>query len=368
MAIEMIFDDKSGDEGAVSPEIPKEERNLITQAYDKSVSDLVAMMRNGDIILNPDYQRNYIWDNKRASLLIESLLLNVPIPVIYVFEDEESHWVVVDGLQRLYTLKRFFDNELKLIGLEVLQELNKFQFSTLYPKAVRILKNGIIRVVTILRESHPEIKYDIFQRLNRGAIRLNEQELRNCVFRGDFNNLLKELRENKVFLECLDFKKPHKRFYDAEFILRYFALSENYNAGVRKVKGYSGKMKTFLNNFMNEKRAIDPRELEQLKQKFTETIEKVHFVFGKRAFRRMSTKGYTETRINRALMDVIMVGFERITLDSVKKKKQSILKLYRELPERDNNFYDAISLGTSDTKKVEYRLSTWLTKLRTLVR
>ena len=82
----------------------------------------------------------------------------------------------------------------------------------------------------------------------------------------------------------------------------------------------------------------------------------------------MSTKGYTETRINRALMDVIMVGFERITLDSVKKKKQSILKLYRELPERDNNFYDAISLGTSDTKKVEYRLSTWLTKLRTLVR
>jgi len=367
MSRDMKFADVSGDERAVPPEIPKEERYLRTQAYDKSVSDLISMMRNGDIILNPDYQRNYIWDNKKASLLIESILLNVPIPIVYVYEDEESHWVVVDGLQRLYTLRRFFDNQLKLVGLEVLTELKRSQFSTLNPKAERILKNGIIRVITILKESHPEIKYDIFQRLNRGAVRLNEQELRNCAFRGAFNDLLKRLRENDLFLECLGFKKPHKRFYDAEFILRYFALSENFDSESGKVRAYSSKMKTFLNNFMEEKRKADSAELEQFEKRFVETVEKVRLVFGKQAFRRITTDGLIETRINRALMDVIMISFEQHSLDWLREKKEEILRIYRELPETNSQFSDAISYGTSDTKKLEYRLTTWSAALRNLV-
>ena len=93
---EMIYSDE---EKEYINEIPKEERYIHTQPYDKSVSDLVSMMRDGDIILDPEYQRNYIWDNKKASLLIESILLSVPIPVIYVSEEEEGHWSVIDGLQ-----------------------------------------------------------------------------------------------------------------------------------------------------------------------------------------------------------------------------------------------------------------------------
>ena len=182
-------------------EIPREKRILRTQAYDKSVSDLISMMGadSNDIILDPHYQRSYIWDNKRASLLIESILLNVPIPVIYVAEDDDGRWNVVDGLQRLNSLKRFFNNEFKLTGIEVLPELNRLQFSTLNAKAQRLLKNGIIRVIVILQESHPEIKYDIFLRLNRGAVRLSEQELRNCLYRGTFNSFIKELRKEKQF-------------------------------------------------------------------------------------------------------------------------------------------------------------------------
>ncbi len=98
------------DKAVSDVEIPKEERELRTQAYDKSINDVVGMMKNGDIILNPEYQRNYIWSNKKASLLVESILLNVPIPIIYVSEDEDSKWSVVDGLQRLNALRRFYDN------------------------------------------------------------------------------------------------------------------------------------------------------------------------------------------------------------------------------------------------------------------
>ncbi|OQY44649.1 MAG: hypothetical protein B6242_12260, partial [Anaerolineaceae bacterium 4572_78] len=119
----LSVDDEYSQE-STSDEIPRKERYLLTQAYDFSVSELVNKVAKEDIILTPEYQRGYVWDNKKASLLIESLLLNVPIPVIYMSEEKDGTWSVVDGLQRLYSLQRFFNNELKLIGLDVLQELN----------------------------------------------------------------------------------------------------------------------------------------------------------------------------------------------------------------------------------------------------
>lgn len=367
MIRDLRYEDESGDENTISNEIPKELRNLHTQTYDKSVSDLVSMMHDYDIILDPDYQRNYIWDNKRASLLVESILLNVPIPAIYVNEDEESRWVVVDGLQRLNTLRRFFDNEFKLVGLEVLSELNKLQYSTLNPKAKRLFNNGIIRTVLILQESHPEIKYDIFERLNRGAILLNSQELRNCLYRGDLNKLLKRLREDQVFLDCIGLKKPHKRFYDSELILRFFALSEAYNFKTGKLKGYPSKMKTFLNNYMRKKRKLSSSEKEEMEVRFIMTLEKVYYVFGAPAFRRVALDGNQDVRLNRALMDVIMASFSIIPFTEIKNHKRAIKKLYVKLPREDEDFYKAIIEGTSDTKKIEYRISTWMKNLRKII-
>jgi len=152
------YSDEIDEDESQVDEIPKEERHLRTQAYDKSVSDLVSMMDHGDIVLDPDYQRNYVWDDTRASLLIESILLNVPIPVIYVSEDEDSRWNVVDGLQRLNSLQRFFKGDFKLRGLEVLSELNKQRIKDVNPKETRILRNGKYRIILIFKESHPEIK------------------------------------------------------------------------------------------------------------------------------------------------------------------------------------------------------------------
>lgn len=122
---DMIFDDDYDDDSKIPYEIPKEVRKITTQAYDKSVADMVRMMEDKDIRLNPEYQRNYVWDNKKASMLIESIILNVPIPVIYVSQEEDDSWVVIDGLQRLNSLKRFFAGKFKLSGLEILSDLNK---------------------------------------------------------------------------------------------------------------------------------------------------------------------------------------------------------------------------------------------------
>ena len=356
-------DSQSMEPETISDGIPKEQRYLRTQAYDKSIGDVVAMVESGDIKLDPEYQRNYVWDNKKASLLVESILLNVPIPVVYVAEDDDSKWNVVDGLQRLNSLRRFFKNDLALRGLEVLPELNRAKYSTLNPKAARILRNGILCIILIFKESHPEIKYDIFMRLNRGAIKLKEQELRNCLFRGALNALLKELKLNKMFLEILGLKKPHKRMDDEELILRYLVLSEGFDPATGEVKTYTGKMKGTLNTFSESHKNIDAATTARYRDRFTQTIEKVYSVFGPNAFRKVNADGSFENRPNRAIMDFIMISFEGVDKALLEERKDAIKTLLQCLPAQDANFNSAITISTSDKKQLEYRLSTWCREL-----
>ncbi|ARD28898.1 hypothetical protein OTEC02_09015 [Acinetobacter lactucae] len=348
------FED-GADESNLDPvEIPKEVRNLRTQAYDKSVRDLVTMIDDSDIDLDPDYQRNYLWDNKKASLLIESILLNIPIPVIYVAENEESQWNVIDGLQRLNSLFRFFKNEFKLSKLEVLNELNGMTYHNLPPKAKRMLGNGMFRVVVLLAETHPEIKYDVFMRLNTGSVRLSEQELRNCLYRGKLNQFLKECTQNQTFLACLRLEKPHKRFVDAELILRFFAIRENYNLK-NKEFNYPGRMKTFLNNYMaKNQNLIDSKEIE-FRDVFNMTMENINYVLGEKAFRRPLDGGNHETRVNRSLIDVLMLCFSHIDMAACKSNKEFYIQAVDNLC-RDEEFIDAITFGTSDSKKITTRL------------
>lgn len=355
------FDDVSGDDSIASIEIPKEVRHLRTQSYDKSLSDLVGMIDRKSICLDPDYQRNYLWDNNRASLLIESILLNIPIPVIYVEEDEEKDWNVIDGLQRLTSINRFFKNDFKLTRLEVLTELNGQTYSNLQPKARRILENGMLRVVVLLEETHPEIKYDVFMRLNNGAVKLNEQELRNCLYRGKLNEVIKELRENKEFLLCLGLKEPHKRFVDAEMILRFFALYYAYDIHEKKLIDYPGKMKTFLNEFMAKHRKMSPKEADKFKALFDKSVEGLFSTFGKNAFKRINKDGKYEIRINRSLVDVIMICFAHLSKEKLIKNKDLYIRNIKELCSNDD-FLETITMGTSDFKKVELRLTLGLEK------
>ena len=359
-AEDIIFEEKEdSEENSPSQEIPKEERILKTQAYDKSVRDLISMIDRGDIIMDPDYQRNYVWDNKRASLLVESILMNVPIPVIYVSENEDSSWSIIDGLQRLYSLQRFYSNELKLSGLEVLQELKSFTYHKLSDKARRILDNGILRIILIFKESHPEIKYDIFMRLNRGAVKLNEQELRNCLYRGKLNDGIKAMRNNSQLLDILGIEQPHYRMRDAELVLRYLAFLTNWDYENKKLNNYKGRLKTFLNEFMLNNNNISEDNLEEFKNNFAINIDKVYSVFGKNAFRRIDKNGEYESSLNRAIMDFIMISFNKHKKEEILSKKDGILNLLKDLPQEDAAFEKSISDTTSNTNRIEYRISKW---------
>ncbi|MBQ4861035.1 DUF262 domain-containing protein [Pseudoalteromonas sp. MMG013] len=349
-----IFEDESGDSDIEPNEIPKEVRTLRTQSYDKSVKDLIWMIDDNDIDLDPDYQRNYLWENKKASLLIESILLNIPIPVIYVAENNESQWNVIDGMQRLTSLNRFFKNEFKLSRLEVLSELNGLTFHNLPPKAKRMLGNGMFRVVVLLAETHPDIKYDVFMRLNTGSVKLNEQELRNCLYRGEFNAFLKRCSNNQYFLTSLKQSGPHKRFADVEIALRFFAIRENYDLNEQKLN-YPGRMKTFLNNFMESYQNSEASKLQELENAFTICMNNIHNVLGDEAFRRPLPDGGYERRVNRSLIDVLMLCFSHLSPEQCQNRQDFYIKCVKNLC-LNEEFIEAITYATADSKKFATRL------------
>lgn len=364
---EIKYDDDYDEDSKIPYEIPKEVRKITTQAYDKSVSDIVRMIDDKDIRLDPDFQRNYVWDNKKASMLIESIILNVPIPVIYVSQEEDDSWSVIDGLQRLSSLKRFFDGKFKLSGLEILSDLNKSDISTLNLKALRMLKNGLLRVIMITHDSNEEIKYDVFMRLNTGSVHLTEQELRNCLYRGTLNKFLKEVVQNQKWLELMGLKEPHKRMADREMVLRFLAIWKNWDSANGILNGYKGRMKSFLNAFMNEHKNIKGQESNEWKQLFEETVEKVYHVYGEYGFRRQGLDGLREKTINRAIIDVIMLSATQHSLEELMANKEKIAQRFIEMTNNDVEFRNSIKIGTSDTKVITLRLSTWCNEVNRII-
>ena len=349
-------------------QIPKELRKIRTQAYDKSVEDTVRMIEKGRIFLQPDFQRySQVWDYKTASQLIESVLLNVPIPPIYVAEEDDGSWNIIDGLQRLTSFKNFYEGKFKLRGLDSLKELNKQSYEGLNPNAKSILDNGSLRIILITKESHPEMKYDVFMRLNRGSVKLTEQELRNCLYRGSLNDLIKDLRNNTQLLDILNLEKPHKRMDDAELILRYFALSEHFDRENVSISGYKGIMKTFLNAYMDKNKNMCEEQINELREKFNNTLNKVYSIFGKNSFKRIESNGEFYRWINKAIYDFIMLSFEKYPLEALTNNKEQILEALKTCVNENKDFEDSITVGTSEPRRMEYRLRIWINKMDNII-
>ncbi len=350
-------------------EIPPDKRRVYADKSDRSIYELFRKFQRGDLILDPEFQRRYVWDNKKASLLIESILLEVPIPVIYLAEEEDGKFTVIDGQQRLRSFFRFLNNEFKLRGLSVLSELNGKYFKDLDKEKQRKIEDATLRVIEIRKESHSDVKFEIFERLNVGAVKLNDQELRNCIYRGKYNDLIKELAEDRDFLFLLGLKEPHKRMYDRELVLHFLAF---YNQTYLK---YKPPMKQFLNREMENNRNISEEKIKELRRAFKETVSMVKSVFGDKAFRRFipgdekDPNGRWEIRkINIGLFEIIMFGFSRYTKNQIIPLSDVIREELLHMMTSDKEFVESISgSGTTSIAKVTTRFKKWLDALERIV-
>lgn len=256
--------------------IPPEQRRLHTETADLTVSSLHQYMANGKIEI-PEFQRGYVWTRTQASRLIESLIIQCPIPVIYFSQGADNKLIVIDGNQRLLSIKFFINDAFELQGLTTYPEINGYTWSKLDPRFRDHIDNRTIRCITILKDTHPQIKFDVFERLNTGSVKLNAQELRHGLNHGLLMTKLESLAAYSKWKKAVGIRSD-KRMKSAELILRFFAFR---NDRAKYEKPLSG----FLDRYSEKSRALNAGQVAEMASEFRATIDRVEASLGRLAFR-----------------------------------------------------------------------------------
>lgn len=322
--------------------------NITSYGADYPVDGIIKRLIDESIFI-PPFQRNYVWTLKQASRFIESLLLGLPVPGVFLSKEEpSSKLLVIDGQQRLKTLQFFYEGIFKgrIFSLEGVQD--KFEgktYKSLNPEDKLRLDNSIIHA-TIVRQEVPTDDessiYHIFERLNTGGTQLQPQEIRACIYAGKFNEVLNELNKYTPWRNV--YGKPNNRLKDIELILRFFALYFNFTR-------YQRPMKEFLNDYMGKNRALKINSKEELITIFTSAIDVISASLSNSAFR-------PERALNAAVYDAVMVGLAKRIRTIGKGGIQDyneFKKKYLELLSNDK-FIFAYKTATSDEENIKNRL------------
>ena len=317
------------------------ERKLLTEKSDRSLPDLVRMINSKSLNLSPSYQRDFVWKELQQSKFIESILLGIPVPTIFISENQNSTFEVVDGQQRLTTIKKFWNDELKLKGLSTLTEYNGKFFSDLDETTKNLLENTrTISVVSILKDSSPEIKFDIFQRINEGAIKLSPQELRNVIYRGPIIDLLEELSQTDIFIKLFNEKSNTViRKQHQEIILRMLSIDDMTTLKKNELTlnmEYNGRLDSAMSRFL-EKYRYDEDGITRLRSEFIETMNKIDKVLDdKRIFRVYSLKKETKNLISKPLAEFEYILFKNLPNELTDRDFESLPKFLGNIFDSEN--------------------------------
>jgi hypothetical protein len=310
-----------------------------------------------EINLAPDFQRQAnIWDDKAQSLLIESILIRIPLPAFYMDATNEDQWLVIDGLQRLSTLKRFIHKKsLRLTGLEFLTNLEGKTYDELPRNYQRRIDETVLNVYLIEKGTPPEVKYNIFRRINTGGEPLSPQELRHALNPGKATNFLKKLADSQEFKNITNLSsKRTDRMDDHEFVLGFvaFILTPYQDYPAQKGRDY------FLNEAMDKINKMDIERENEIEDKFKIAMKVAMDLFGDSAFRKLSKKSKRKYPINKALFEAWSVTLSQLSyqeIETLKQRKEILKNKFIEYLDKDKEFLDSVSQAAN---KVEYRFMT----------
>lgn len=339
----------------------KAQDRLVYQTADLSLGSLSGMTEKGDrksaaVDLAPDFQRRKRWTEEKQSALIESFLLNIPVPPIYLAEDELGKYSVVDGKQRLTAIHAFMLGNLKLKGLESFKELENMTFAEL----PEVLRNSLeirpyVRVVTLLKQSDPLLKFEVFTRLNTGGEHMLPQELRKVAYRGELSDAIFLLSESpflKKQLKITSQESPgYVRMEDAEFVLRFFALKRSW-------KTFSGSLRDELDGYMTDNRDLSKQKVDELKNEFVRTLELCEVIWGNDAFKRHTGSGW-RSQFLAGMYDAEMIAISELSEKEragLGLKSAMILKKTAELF-NDADFDKWVRQGTNTPSFVRNRIN-----------
>lgn len=246
-----------------------------------SIFELNRRNEKGKIKLDPDFQRNSVWNIQRKRELIESVIMGLPLQLIYTSSNAEGELVIIDGKQRLTTFFEFLNNKFRLINLNILSELNGKNFKDLDAKYQSKIEDFQLFLQVIKPPTPDRIQFDIFDRVNRGGIALNNQEMRNALYHGKSTELLMKLSKNENLIKTIG--DLSKRMKDRYLILRFLAFYIHFNK--HNSNEYNGDIDEFLGLAMTFINKLKDEEIKLLEEKFTDSLQRVFIALGKDCFR-----------------------------------------------------------------------------------
>ena len=310
------------------------------------VQDAVRRINRDQFVMDPDFQRDFIWDEGKQSKLVESVMMRIPLPVFYLAEDYEGRKIVVDGLQRLSTFQRFLSGELRL-RLPDRPELDEKRFHELEDRLQIRFEDFNLTLYVIDARAPERARMDIFERVNSG-MPLTRQQMRNCLHMGDATRFLRAESKKDLFIEATGGSLNTRTMRDREFINRFCAFQ------ILDLEQYRD-MDQFLADCltkMNKDPQLLPSLSEQLETALTNNIN----LFAKHAFRKHEAGQDARSVINASLWDVLSTGLSRYRPSKVQEKKEAVKKgFYRLL--NDGDFWDSITYGTNGVRQVRSRFA-----------
>ncbi len=332
---------------------------------DPDINTLYQNYKDGDLKLDPDFQRHYVWDPRKASNLIESILLKYPIPPIFTYEEGETE-EVVDGQQRLTSIFCFIDGKFpdgsifKLRKLKMLNKLKGKTYKDLDEKLQKAIKKRTLSFIRLQESSQENIKFEMFERLNTNITKLNAQELRNCLYRGSYNNLIKNLAQDADFQHILNQPDYQKRMLDSELVLLFLAFyHKNYDQ-------FKGNVKELLTDDMAKYSKIEGKDIREIEDVFKKSVDLIKYIFSEDAFRIFSVNEKTkmctfESReLNQGLYLVLMYGFIPYSKNQIMPYADLIKEELINLEVHDDTFRDSlIGSGTNSKEKITKKLDIW---------
>jgi uncharacterized protein with ParB-like and HNH nuclease domain len=338
--------------------------NITSWGADLSFRELVQMYDEGDL-LKPELQRKYVWDKPEASRFVDSILLGLPVPSVFLAKKADSKMLIVDGYQRIMTVydfvvKKVFRTDGKIFKLSNSKKINERwrgkAFDELSETEQRKIRTTTIHAI-IFVQIHPQndtSMYQVFERINTSGRTLLPQEIRNCVYQGRLNNLLFELNKNKTWRALYGLTDEDSRMRDLEFVLRFFALSESH--WDIEVTG-SISLKKFLNDFMGDEKQENIEYLAKLKKSFEDVVSFIYTHFGDDAFQNISKTDTTKLtgQFNPTIFDSLAIATDIFikkgmkTPENLQQKRIALLK--------DPNYQDLILVRTTNKDRIAKRIA-----------
>ena len=322
--------------------------SLLIRTETRTIFEVVRRIGQGFYKMDPEFQREFVWEEERQSRLIESVLMRIPLPVFYLAENPDGRLVVVDGLQRLTTFERFLTNAFKL-NLRS-DELNGKMFNELSPKHQNRIEDTQLTLYVIDSKVPERARLDIFERVNSG-VPLSRQQMRNALYQGKATRMLRTLAHHPTFVEATGSSLQPKTMRDREAINRFCAFH------LLGPASYRNDMDQFLAEALIQLNQLADAEVDKIQEMFLRSMRNNLKIFGKHAFRKHTRGQQGRSVFNMSLFDVFSTGlanYDEALVDSC----QDLLRagFYRLMSKDD--FLQDITIGTNSSRRVEGRFRT----------